>query len=334
MSTYVMNCKIVFPQRHERKEIVLNFIESVRVESSWKLLTDTATITLPRKVIHSFFNRKNVREIFRRGDKVSIHLGYYDAQDEENKGLIKEFEGYITEVSADIPIKLKCEDEMWKLKAIPVNYSNRNVTLDKLLKDLLPGYDINANEGEQLGSVRFSETTVSQVLEKLQQEKSIYSYFKNGKLVSGKIYADDTAVPSHKFKLERNAVSNNLQYRRGDDVKVLIIARAIIKGQKIEFKIGEEGGDVYKLNYTGHEVIALDDLKRKAQTDYDTKKVDGFDGSFTAFGIPSVHHGERVDLESRLYTDRNGVYYIEGVNKTFSKEGYRQEIKLGGRVTV
>lgn len=327
MSTYTMTCKLILPKTQYREEIILFKLESVRIESSWQLLTDKATITLPRKILKKPYDRKEVRNMIRRGDKIIVALGY-------NGINLKQFEGYITEVSADIPIKLKCEDEMWKLKQIPVNYSNRNVTLDKLLKDLLPGYDIDANEGEQLGSVRFSETTVSQVLEKLQQEKSIYSYFKDGKLVSGKIYADDTAVPSHIFKLERNAVSNNLQYRRGDDIKVLIIARAIIKGQKTEFKIGEEGGDVYKLNYTGHEVIALDDLKRKAQTDYDTKKADGFDGSFTAFGIPSVHHGEKVDLESRLYTDRNGVYYIEGVNKTFSKEGYRQEIKLGGRVTA
>ena len=327
MSTYTMTCRITFFKTNYREEIVLSTLESVRIERSWKLLTDTATITIPRRILKKPYKRREVRNMLRRGDKVKIELGY-------NGKNVKQFEGYITQVSADIPIKLKCEDEMWKLKQIPVNYSNANTTLENLLRNILPGYDIDANEGEQLGSVRFSETTVSQVLEKLKQEKNIYSYFKNGTLVSGKIYADDTTVVSHKFKLERNAVSNNLQYRRGDDIKVLIIARAIIKGKKTEFKIGEDGGDVYKLNYTGHEVIALDDLKRKVQADYERKKTDGFDGSFTAFGIPSVHHGEKVAFESRLYEDRNGVYYIEGVNKTFSKEGYRQEIKLGGRVTL
>lgn len=333
MSTYVMICRITFPKNKNRSEIVLRSIESVRIESSWKLLTDVANITLPRKVIRKVFDKKNVRQVFRRGDKVIIELGYYNPE-AENKGLIKEFEGYITEVSADIPIKLKCEDEMWKLKQLPVNYSNANITLEKLLKDIAPGYEIDANEGEQLGSVRFSETTVSEVLEKLQQEKGIYSYFKSGKLISGKIYADDTDVEKHDFHLERNAVSNNLQYRRGEDIKILIIARAIIKGQKTEFKIGDAGGDVYKLNYTGHEVIAKSDLKRKAEADYKKKKTDGFDGSFTGFGIPSVHHGEKVDLYSRLYGDRNGFYYSEGVNKSFNKGGYRQEIKLGGNVSL
>lgn len=325
MSTYIMTSRLSFPSTPNRRAITLNFLESVRIESSWKLLTDTATITLPRKVIQRLYDKHNIKQVFRRGDPVRIALGY-------NGDNIEQFSGYITEVSADIPIQLKCEDEMYRLKQLPVNYSAKNASLSSLLTAIVPNYTIEANEGEQLGAVRFAETTVSQVLEKLQQDKNIYSYFDGDKLVSGKVYADNVDAPLHRFQLERNAVSNNLQYRRGEDIKILIIARAIVNGKKTEYKIGENGGDVYKLNYTSSEVIALEDLQRKAEADYNNLKADGFDGSFTAFGIPSVQHGDRVDLSSRLYEDRSGQYYVEGVTKTFSKSGYRQEIKLEGSV--
>jgi hypothetical protein len=63
--------------------------------------------------------------------------------------------------------------------------------------------------------------------------------------------------------------------------------------------------------------------------DYEKYKQDRFDGSFTAFGIPSVKHGQKANLTSTLYEDRNGLYYIEGVTKTFNRDGIRQVIKLG-----
>ncbi|MFD2566075.1 hypothetical protein [Pseudotenacibaculum haliotis] len=333
MSTYIMTCRITFFGNQTRDDIVLRFVESVRIESSWKLLTDSATITLPRRVLKRVFDKDKIRDVFRRGDRVTIELGYYDSSDNKNQGLKTEFEGYITHVSADIPIKIKCEDEMWRLKQVPVNYSKANVTLKELLKDILPGYQIDANEGELLGSVRFSETTASQVLEKLKQDKNIYSYFKGSTLVSGKIYSDDSNVESHYFNLERNAVSNNLQYRRAEDVKVQFIVRSFVRGKKSEFKIGEQGGDVYKLNYVGPSYAELDKLKEKAREDYNRVKSDGLEGNFVAFGTPSVRHGEKVELDSTLYLDRVGMYYVEGVNKSFDRSGYRQMIKLDRKVS-
>ena len=322
MSCYVMNARIVFPARDGRREIVLRKIESVQIESSWKLLTDTAVVTLPRKVSQKRFDKLRVRDVFRRGDVVQIALGY-------DGRYVTEFEGYITEVSATAPITIKCEDEMWKLKATPVSYSKPHVNLKQLLTDILPATRIDADSGEQLGAVRFSETTASRALEQLRQQKNIYSYFRSKTLISGKVYANSSSTSPHMFELERNAVSNDLQYKRKEDTKVLIIARAIIKGKKTVYRIGDEGGQTYKLAYSGHSITEAD-LQRKARADYQQIKTDGFDGSFTAFGVPSVRHSEKVRLISRLYKELNGVYYVEGVSKRFSREGYRQQIKLGG----
>ena len=159
--TLALNCKIVFSANERRSGIILTQVTKIVVESSWKLLTDTAEIVIPRKV--KFFDKNNVSDVFRRGDFVTISFGY-------NGINVEEFRGYITEVSADIPIRIKLQDEMWKLKQVPVNFSSPNISLKELLTSIAPGYKVDALEGVQIGSVRFPKTTVAAVLEKLQQD--------------------------------------------------------------------------------------------------------------------------------------------------------------------
>lgn len=321
--TLAMNCRIVFAKNERREEIICTQISSCIIESSWKLLTDTAEIVLPRKV--KYFDQNKVRDVFRRGDFVTISWGY-------NGTLTEEFRGYITQVAADIPITIKLEDEMWKLKQIPVNFSAPNISLNGLIKAIAPGYKIDVLEGVTIGSVRFPKTTVSEVLDKLKQEPwNLNSYMKiqNGEpvLVVGKYYSDDSPTDKVRFHLERNCVSSSLNYIRKDDIQLLIKGvSTLTNGSKIEVEFGDKNGQPRQLTHYNKTKQELEVLVR---LDFEKYKVDAFDGSFTAFGIPSVKHGQKVDLESTLYEDRNGIYYIEGVTKSFSRDGIRQEIKLG-----
>ncbi|UGU15217.1 hypothetical protein LS482_16210 [Sinomicrobium kalidii] len=321
--TVAMNARIIFPVREGRQQIEIRKTNSVQVESSWMLLTDRAEIVLPRNI--KFFDRNNIREVFRRGDPVEIQLGY-DGE------LHTEFTGYITEVSADIPIRLKCEDEMWKIKQLQVNYSAKNVTLKTLLEAIVPGYEITAVDAS-LGTVRFSKVTAGQVLEKLQQDWKLYTYIQPGtkQVVSGEIYADNTDHETVRFNLERNAESSDLQYLRAEDMRVFIKGFAIDKGRRIEYEFGDKDAQV-TIDWQ-FSVQALKELKEAVQRFYQANKKDGFDGSFTAFGKPRVEHGWKVHLTSLLYPDRDGTYYVESVTKEFGRNGYRQQIKLGNRAT-
>lgn len=83
--TLALNCKIVFSANERRSGIILTQVTEIVVESSWKLLTDTAEIVIPRKV--KFFDKNNVREVFRQGDFVTISFGYNGINVEEFKDI-------------------------------------------------------------------------------------------------------------------------------------------------------------------------------------------------------------------------------------------------------
>jgi hypothetical protein len=313
----VMGARLVFPANDRRDEIRINKVSEVEISTGYKQLTDRAEITLPRATRTN--EKANLPAYFRKGDRVLIYLGY-------DGDMVLEFEGYITRLSAGIPIVMSCEDEMWKIKQVAVNYSAENVSLEKLTSDIIPGYDRDVLEGLNLGTVRYAKTTAAAVLEKIQEDFGLYSYMRGQTVVIGK-YTEPN-LPVRRFHLERNVVSNDLNYRKKEDVLLKISSRSILKnGTVLEYETGEEGGDTLNLTYFNITVRA--ELERLTKLDYDRRKRDGFTGSITAFGAPSVRHGQRVELFSFIYPDRNGVYYIDAVQKTFGPNGYRQEISIG-----
>ena len=317
-----MIAKLVFPATENRDyTVTIRKVESVTIESSWELLTDTAVVTIPRNV--KFFEKRKVREVFRNGDPVEIWLGY----DDEAK-LIKEFSGYVVSVSADIPIEIKCEDKMFELKKHSVNYAMKTTKLSDLIKAIVPeGMDIDVADFD-LSKQRFPNTTAAKVLEQLQ-EGNIYSYFKGETLVVGKIYTDDEEPPVG-FNFSRNVVDNKLQYRLKDEVLILIKATSTLpKGKKITVEFGDKGGVNQNLAY--YNIPSKDELLKLCKLDYEKYKQDGYQGDLNVFGIPSVHHGMKARVISDLYPDRDGTYWIKRVIKSFNDQGYRQSLNLDQR---
>lgn len=321
--TLTMCIWVVFHKNIRREQILLTQVTEVEFESSWKEITDRGTLTLPRNV--KVFDRNRIRDIFRRGDAISIFFGY-------DGNLVQEFEGYVTEVSADIPIVIKFEDEMFRIKRLPVNFSSSNVKLDTLLKKIIPDYKLDIVEGVTLGAVRLAKTQVGPVLEKIQSEWGLYTYMRGKTVVCGKYYSDDTYADRAYFHLERNCVSTSLNYKNKEDVQIKIkVVSTLANGKKIEVDdIGDKEGNERQLTF--YNISKKEELEKLGKQEYLKYKVDRFDGSFVAFGVPSVRHGMKCILQSSLYGDRAGTYYIEKVVKSFSSSGIRQTITLGDKV--
>ena len=323
MKDLIMNAKVVFKATESHPEFYIRRISEVEIESSWKMICSTAQVVLPRNI--KDFNQNKVKDWFKRGDKVEIYLCY--GLDED---LILEFSGYITQVSADYPITIKLEDEIWRLKQIPVNFSSKNEKLKSFVQKYVTDYPILIDAEVPLGAVNIKNKTLGEVFKKFQEDLSLYSFIRNGKLVVAKPYSDVTdEIPV--FDLERNCVSNDLNYLSKEERTVKVIAESVQNFAKTKKKLKFELGDPdpkTTINKT-LSVTTLNDLQAEVRRIYDLYKKEGFDGSFTTFGTPSVQHGQKVKITSSLYNDREGIYYIDSIKKKFSRDGYRQEIELG-----
>ena len=323
MKDLIMNAKVVFKATESHPEFYIRRISEVEIESSWKMICSTAQVVLPRNI--KDFNQNKVKDWFKRGDKVEIYLCY--GLDED---LILEFSGYITQVSADYPITIKLEDEMWRLKQIPVNFSSKNEKLKSFVQKYVTDYPILIDAEVPLGAINIKNKTLGEVFKKFQEDLSLYPFIRNGKLVVAKPYSDVTdKIPV--FDLEKNCVSNDLNYLSKEERTVNVIAESVQNFAKTKKKLKFELGDPdpkTTINKT-LSVTTLNDLQAEVRRIYDLYKKEGFDGSFTTFGTPSVQHGQKVKITSSLYNDREGIYYIDSIKKKFSRDGYRQEIELG-----
>lgn len=316
--TVAMTCDIVFPANDRRGRIVLHQVNSISFENSFRTLADYGDLVLPRNV--HFEKQQKLRSIFRREDEIQIYFGY-------NGNNILEFSGYIKRVSADLPMTIEFEDEMFKVKRLPVNFQSSSVSLENLLQEIIPGYSIDALEGVDLGAVRLPKTQVGSVLEKLESDWGLLSYMDGKTLRSGKYYKEETVT----FQLEK-VVSTDLEYQNADDVQIKLKAISTLRnGDKLTVEnIGDAEGNERQLSF--YNISSKDELKKLAEREYQKYKVDRFEGSFTAFGMPSVKSGMKCRLISTLYDDRNGTYYIEKAVKSFDDGGIKQVITLGDKV--
>jgi hypothetical protein len=318
-----MCSRITFPASDTRKELKLYFVTSVSIQSSWKMLTDTAEIILPRKL--KLFWGENLNQYIKPGDPVKIELGY-------NRVLLNEFEGYVTRIERGVPVAMYCEDEMYKLKRKKASYSKRSVKLGELLKDLCGEYEIVTSFGDtELGAVRYAEMLVSQILEDVKKKTGLYSYFIGKTLYCGNVYTDKVQLPETKIHLERNAVSQDLQQTEGD---YEVTALAILKGgKKLEAKAGTKGAETVNLTYNDKDkTVTVEVLKEFAERYYEGLKKQKYKGGIELFGIPAVTFGQVIDLKSDITPEMDGKYYIEKVTKEFSDNAtYRQKVELGGR---
>lgn len=318
----VMTCIITLPNKTEGVAAIKK-PETVTITTDFKEFAQTAEITLPRNV--SVFDNKKVREVFPHGESIMIRVGY-------DKEFTHTFKGYITQVSADYPIVIKCQDEMWKLRKVKVNYSVKSTTLENLLKAIVGDINVDALEGVTLTNIRLKQTTLGAVLEKLQSDYGLYSYMDGDTLVCGKYYSDNTTDPVETIYLDKAIRDNSLEYRNGDDVVVKIKgSTTTAQGQKIEYETGEDGGDELSLPYPKANTQA--ELKRLVDIDFERRKLGGYEGNLTVFLLPVVQHGRKVKLESNLFPERNGTYYVDAVEIFYTPEGAGQTLELGGQTT-
>ena len=292
-------------------------IMSFDLETGFKMLTGIAEIKFPRNMRN--FDKQKVNEIFQKGDSVIISAGY-------NGDEYEEFSGYILQVSTGFPIVIKCEDEMYNLKRITVSVSKRSCTLKELLSEIAPDYTVQCDDAP-IGSVRYSNKLVSEVLDDLKSKMGFYTYFRGKTLVCGR-----TSIDGGKH------VKINLDLQASETLKEKSIEKVYVKveslqknGKMLKYSKGEKNSNGIIIKQPN---LTLVEIQRIAETTYTNAMKPGLDGEVTLWGIPRLEHGMIADLYSNLYPEKNGSYYIDSVKKKSSPTGgYRQVAKLGNKTS-
>lgn len=305
-------------------EITTSSLTSASGKSSLKELSDTCTITLPRayrqaviKGKKDTLERKNITDYLKVGDEVLVALGYDDE-------LHEKFVGYIKKISADVPLVLECEDEMYKLRKTNFSESFKSITLLQLLKKIAPGYTYEVIDDIPLGKFIIANSSAFETLEALRNDYLLHSYFKGNKLIVG-FPTDFKPQNNYTFNTKHMRSSEALEFIKADDVKIEIKAISNnSNGTKTVVTVGDSGGSVRTLNFANKSKTELENLAKKQLS---TLKFDGYQGSFEIFGIPLVKVGDAVTIVDDEHSERDGKYLVESVEWSFDNGGYKQTIK-------
>lgn len=317
--TFAKNIEVLFQAAHGRPTYRLCRVISCNIDSSWESLTDTCELVISRNIKGMSLDK--VRETFRKGDPISIRIGY-------DQNLIQEFTGYIVNIDDSKHLVFSCQDEMYKLKSGTVNFNKKNCSLQELLEVVAAGYTFDCADA-QLGNVRIKDISPAQVLQEIKDGYGIYSYFRDGKLISGKINQGNNNRFVLNYDQQRNIKSHSLTYRRAEDIRARIKVSSILRsGEKLEITVGDADGTQSEIELFGIDNMA--DLRAKAEQKLALIKSDGFEGEITLFGLPRIVFGDEVELRSTLHPERNGAHYVDSTQlKYVTGSGIERVVKIG-----
>lgn len=265
-----LNCKIIVYEvtergKHTENEIVIDFVNQIEIESTWKEFTDTATITLPRFIESEVKGVENPDKNFwkhlqlwaKYHPHIEIYLGYHGR---ENLA----FKGSIRDVQPGIPVTLICEDDMFHFKTKMITYSSKEADLKSIVESFgiienVRGEKIKFDyaEGEKLGAfITEKPMTPVKILNQLKEKFGVYSFIRydenhKSHLVIGKEYDINHGSKEGNIKtrfggnfiFHNNIIENDLEYKYKEDInlKVTFVAKGVDESDEVAVSYkGEE----------------------------------------------------------------------------------------------
>lgn len=311
----------------------LKGLESVKIETSQDLLSDQCMITIPGMIRGMPYK---VEDKIKRGDLVTVRLGY-------NGSLKTEFQGYLKAIYPESPMKLECEDSVYlfrrKIKSVILKNVSVHGILNYVLKEVNPQLtepftlvsDIS-KDSFKWEKFTINNATGFEVLDKLRTESGLMIYARNNELHAHLAFTQNAGVEVE-YDFARNIEeTNDLKYIKSQDakVKVVVVGRTA-KGAKVEGEAGESGGEIRTIQRpTISEKTTLENIARE-----ELKKItyDGYRGAIVGWLLPYCNTGYAAKIIDADYLERAGKYYVTGTKVEFSRNGGIRTVSLGFRLS-
>lgn len=303
----------------------LKLVDEVRIVKSIDSLSDTATIRVPGAVMNRAIE---VESKIAEGDSVEIELGY-------DGDLYGEFRGYVDRVSTDGgTVTIECVDSLYLFKRKSLrNRQYKKIALRELLKQVCAEVngliEVDCDYDVVYDTFTVYKATGYDVLSKVQDDIKANIYFSGRTLRVHAPYKYESGDVV-RYDFGRNVEKSDLRYVRARDKKVeveLTIYAADGTSRKVSY--GTTGGQ--KVERTS---VTMDErsARKLARDEYEALVYDGYEGSFTGWLLPFVQPTYAVELKDQDYPEKDGRYYVVGVEVQYSRSGGVRRVTLGRRV--
>lgn len=320
---YQLTCEILISTQSGL--LRFDHANSIEVIRSSEKLTDTATITLPRRIRWRGVEKNPIRRL----DPVTIYLGY-------NGNNRLAFKGYVSKVGTRAPMVIECADEMMNLRILAaVKKAYTKTDIKTLLTD--QGLTPVVMGVQNIGAFRVECNTIAELLDSLSKQ-GIRTYFRIGSGTEPTLYSgliiQPTDLRTFIFDNQKNIVDDtNLEYTNTDSlrIKVKVVSHADENGKskKTEVTTGDADGEIRTFNVIG---MSEAEMKEYASNQYDRLKTSGLEGDISVFGGDLIDKGDYLNI----YIDGadGGVYTCSKNEITWGDDGFRQKITIGQRILL
>jgi len=314
---------------------------SVKWKCSVSNFVDTCSIELPLKtyirnnntVIDEYTEGSTEKKaadltkkgttIFSEGDAVEVQLGY-------NGNNTTRFVGFVKRINYAKPLTLECEGYSYLLKDNVFTKSYTSTTVKDILKDLVRDTKIKLSDAIPeiaLKNVVFKNFPAQKVLEWMTKELLLSVYFD----------FDTLYVGSSKYGLKKPIVKLQIGWNTANDGDL----KKDIKGSDIQINVVEKSseGSVKRTKSDLKKYSTTKDVKIRAgmpaaivkEITNELQKIEnfgGYKGDIDCFLEPHIEKSYVAEIIDKNYPDREGSYFVEELEGSFSKSGGRQKIKL------
>jgi hypothetical protein len=313
----IPQCNIVMGQ------FEIDYLAEVNIVSTWRNLTDTATIKFPKQIK---YQDKPIDQVLFTGDAVKIDLWFdsYGLQPVVNKPL---FDGFINTIQPKRPAQIECDDAMYNLKKKGVEPKGwKDTTINEILKYI--GITNFKTFGEMhIGEFSISdhENNVGRVLAKIKECTKFPVFFRNGVLNFGNEYDSSTAAIIE-LEVGKNIVKHDLEYVKKESINLEVnVVNHLLSGKKTKYKAGFSGGDSRTLNVYN---MSPESVKLIAEQEISKKRFDGLKGKLTVLGN-EFRQGDIVSLVDPVDGEIVGKYFTDQVETFSGANGLYQVLETG-----
>lgn len=286
----------------------------IEITSSAGMLTDTCTLTLPR---NAKFRGKAATEYISRGDSVTVEIGV-------NNEYRTEFTGFGRSIVPGVPLVLECEDHAYLLKKKTYNTVLEEAKLSDIIGLVWDG-PVELESNPSVGTWEIENSTGAMILDQLQKDYFITSYFRNGILHSGFKYRLND-VQTYEINLDRVKDAKSLEWI--DQPEPIQFEGVSIQpdGEKIKHVVGDPGGEKRTLTYGPMGKAELRDTLEKVHRKHSFAN---WRGALKTFGFHApFEHGDILRVYSPRHPERNKSFLVSKVVKRYGSVYWEREAEF------